>query len=143
LGGYINFLGRVCGALKLSPCRVSAIQHLGTHIPSRPAAGIAQAVMLRLAELSEFGEDAKWSVMFSTGLSLLGFQRKGCGFVCMFLCHVSGKFWDIGRILRSCMVDLIARILMGENEARLHVKKSSANRVRYGRNEEPWLFICG
>jgi hypothetical protein len=72
------------------------IQHLGTHIPSRAAAGIAEAAKRRLAELSENGEDAKWSVLFSTGISLFGFQRKGGGFVCGFACHVSGKFWVIG-----------------------------------------------
>jgi len=53
--------------------------------------------MLRLAEVSEFREDAKWSVMFSTGLSLFGFERKGGGFGCFFSSHVSGKFWVIGK----------------------------------------------
>ena len=76
---------------------MSAIQHLCAHIPSRPAAGIAETAVLRLAEFSEFGEDAKWSVMFSAGLSLLSFQRKGGGFVCFFSSHVSGKFWVIGK----------------------------------------------
>jgi hypothetical protein len=80
---------------------VSAIKHLCAHIPSRPAAGIAETAILRLAELSEFGEDAKWSVMLSTGLSLLSFQRKGCGFVCVFSCHVSGKFWVIGKEVKA------------------------------------------
>jgi hypothetical protein len=57
---------------------------MGAYIPSLSAAVIAQAAMLRIAELSEFREDAKWSAMFSTGISLLGFQRKGVGIVFIF-----------------------------------------------------------
>jgi len=77
--------------------RVRAIQHLCAHIQSSAAAGIVNAPLLRLTELSEFGEDAKGSVMFSTNLSLFGFQRKGVGFVCVFSSHISGKFWAIGK----------------------------------------------
>jgi hypothetical protein len=57
---------------------------MGAYIPSRSAAVIAQAAMLRIAELSEFREDVMWSAMFSTGISLLGFQRKGVGIVFIF-----------------------------------------------------------
>ena len=57
--------------------------------------------------LSEFGEDAKWSAMFSTGLSLLGLQRKGGGFVCVFACHVSGRSFRLSGIWQGWREKLV------------------------------------